>query len=99
MNQKTTEVSISVGSANDGNCITKMSAWTLLPVICKELEMVNWEDDKEKWSHLRDIDFKKPADSEVADLLIGSDYPELHEVLERQTGLPHTPMAERTPLG
>ena len=46
-----------------------------------------------------EIDFQKLADSEVVDLLIGSDYPELHEVLERRSGPPQTPVAERTPLG
>ena len=35
----------------------------------------------------------------MIDLLIGSDYPALHEVWERRSGPPQTPVAERTPLG
>ena len=40
--------------------------------------MINWDIDKHIWRHLREIDFQKPAESEVVDLLIGSDYPAFH---------------------
>ena len=98
INQKTSEVELNVSSVTDGKIVAKIKTWTL-PVVCDDLEMINWEVDRGTWPHLQDIDFKKPAGSGVVDLLIGSDYPELHEVLERRIGLPLTPVAERTPLG
>ena len=98
MNQQASKVTIEVGGAKDGGFVEEIQAWTL-PVICKDLEMVDWEAEKGKWSHLREIEFQRPAETRVVDLLIGSDYPQLHEVLERRSGSPRTPVAERTPLG
>ena len=98
INQPASEIVIDVGGANELKFIASIQAWTL-PVICEDLDLINWETDKQGWSHMMEIDFKKPADPGVVDLLIGSDYPELHEVWERRSGPPQTPVAERTPLG
>ena len=98
INQPTSEIVIDVGGANEPKFIANIQAWTL-PVICEDLDLINWEADKQRWSQLMEIDFKKPADPGVVDLLIGSDYPELHEVWERRSGPPQTLVAERTPLG
>ena len=98
VNKPASEVVINIVGANNGKLIATIQTWTL-PVVCEDLEMMNWDADKHKWIHLRDTDFQKPAESDVVDLLIGSDYPELHEVLERRSGPPQTPVAMRTPLG
>ena len=65
--------------------------------VCKQLEVINWTREKEKWDHLRDIPFQETGTE--ADLLIGSDHPQLHAVLERRSADVGCPIAERTPLG
>ena len=92
---KTQHADITIKDTEDG-ALNKLHVCTL-PVVCRDLEVIQWPTEKEQWNHLRDVPFQESG-AEV-DLLIGSDHPELHEVLERRSGGTGRPVAERTPLG
>lgn len=55
-------------------------------------------EDIASWPHLNGIDLPDLDDKEVT-ILIGSDYPEAHWVLEHRRGAKGQPYAVRTPLG
>lgn len=60
------------------------------------LKAVNWTDYKDKWDHLKQIQFPKLSSHPIIDLLIGTDYSDLHYSLRDIKGQPGEPI---TPLG
>ena len=63
------------------------------------LKAVDWSDYKNKWDHLKQIQFPKLSSRPVIDLLIGTDYSDLHYSLRDIKGQPGEPIARLTPLG
>ena len=92
---KTKHADIMISDKDDGP-LHKLHVCTL-PVVCEELQVIQWTAEKGEWDHLRDIPFKE--NGSTVDLLIGSDHPELHAVLERRSAGTGCPVAARTPLG
>jgi len=62
------------------------------------LPALNWDDLKQNYQHLRDLDFPRVTNEKV-DLLIGMDYPGFHFSLDEVRGLAGEPMARRSILG
>lgn len=60
---------------------------------------INWNDYKENWPHLKDINFPEMTNDQV-DMLIGNNFPCLSRSLEEVSGVGDMdPIARRTPLG
>ena len=91
----TKHANIMIKDAEEGP-LHKLHVCTL-PEVCNQLEVIQWTREKGQWGHLRDLPFQETG-TEI-DLLIGSDHPELHAVLERRSADAGSPVAERTPLG
>ena len=60
-------------------------------------------EDLERWEHLRDVDIPVISDSQMVEMLIGQDCPEILMPLEvrarKQPGAVSTPFASRTLFG
>lgn len=63
------------------------------------LKAVDWNISKKNWSHLKGINFPKPAKKFMVDILIGLDYADLHVALDEVAGNLGEPVARLTPLG
>ena len=61
---------------------------------------IQWSELKEKWPHLQEIPFERVANRRQIDLLIGSDHPLFHNVLQERRGPQvNDPIARHTNLG
>jgi len=81
----------------DGNISAKVGT-RVLDSLCRNLKPLSWNRLKDRWDHLREVDFPKIEGSTV-DVLIGADHPELTLALEERMGSPGEPVARHTPLG
>jgi hypothetical protein len=54
--------------------IATVSAWTI-PNLSKGLKATDWNEERNKWPHLSDIDFPAIPEDSRFQLLIGHDYP------------------------
>ena len=59
----------------------------------------NWEIEKERWPHLRDIKFSALKSQKSVDGIIGANYIQLHKSIKEVTGKIGDPVARLTPLG
>jgi hypothetical protein len=66
-------VQISI-SSTVGDEIATVEAWTI-PNLSKGLKAINWNEEKDKWSHLQPITFPELPDDCRIQLLIGNNYP------------------------
>ena len=73
---ETMPVSVKLESLN-GQCQVDMSVFTA-DKVTGNLKAVNSSDYKNKWDHLKQIQFPKLSSRPVIDLLIGTDYSDLH---------------------
>ena len=94
---ETMPVSVKLESLN-GQCQVDMSVFTA-DKVTGNLKAVNWSEYKNKWDHLKQIQFPKLSSRPVIDLLIGTDYSDLHYSLRDIKGQPGEPIARLTPLG
>ena len=75
------------------------------PVEANVLDSINtpaveWSTVKNDWPHLTTIAFDRVSKRKQIDLLIGSDHPAFHKVLQEVNGShPKDPIARQTPLG
>ena len=63
------------------------------------MPVVDWNNYKQRWPHLRIIEFPRSSRRPIADMLIGLDCAELHFALQEVRGRPGQPIAGLTPLG
>ena len=63
------------------------------------MKVVDWNQHKQKWPHLRGINFPQTGKRPIVDLLIGVDQSDLHCSLRDVPGGPGEPIARLTPLG
>ena len=94
---ETTPVQLSIRSM-DGKTTIKVNALTtnnVTGLMCA----TDWCKLKSRWHHLSDIPFEPVSDRGTIDILIGSDYPELHMCLDERKGKRNEPIARLTPLG
>ena len=61
--------------------------------------VVDWSKYKQRWSHLRNIDFPCSSRRPVVDMLIGLDCIDLHLALQEVRGRPGQPIARLRLLG
>ena len=94
---ETMPVSVQLESLN-GQCKVDMSVFTA-DKVTGNLKAVNWTEYKDKWDHLKQIQFPKLSSRPIIDLLIGTDYSDLHYSLRDIKGQPGEPIARLTPLG
>lgn len=94
---ETMPVSVTLESLN-GKCKVDMSVFTA-DKVTGNLKAVNWTDYKDKWDHLKEIQFPKLSSRPIIDLLIGTDYSDLHYSLRDIKGQPGEPIARLTQLG
>lgn len=64
-----------------------------------KLQAIDWNKYSDQFKHLKDIQFPKFGRRETVDLLVGSDYPELHQSLRDVVGRSQEPIARLTRLG
>jgi hypothetical protein len=60
---------------------------------------VDWRKYRQKWVHLRNVEFPRVEANSKVDMLIGLDYAELHSSNQEIRGRPGEPIARLTPLG
>ena len=84
--------------SSDGNLKTRVNALAVKEVT-GNLTAINWKKQKNEWKHLRTIPFPTSGKRQLVDMLIGSDYIELHKSLQEIIGQPGQPIARLTPLG
>ena len=94
---ETMPVSVKLESLN-GQYKVDMSVFTA-DKVTGNLKAVNWTDYQNKWNHLKQIQFPKLSSRPIIDLLIGTDYSDLHYSLRDIKGEPGEPIARLTPLG
>ena len=82
----------------DGTISRQMSAYTTKRVT-GNLNVVNWNKHKGKWSHLKEIHFPQSGPRVIVDILIGVDQSDLHCSLQDIGGGSGEPIARLTPLG
>ena len=91
-------VELSVTSL-DGSFSAPLQAH-VLDNIASDTPAFQWSELKEKWPHLCQIPFDNVAKCRYIDVMIGSDHPLFHLVLnEVHGGLPNDPIARLTTLG
>ena len=70
----------------------------VLPKVTSDIQVVNWNEIKQRWSHLADIEFLT-ASHGTLDLLVGLNAPALHCANEERHGGDSAPIARKTPIG
>ena len=93
----TSLVEFVINSLN-GSTSETISAYTTERVT-GNMQVVDWDLYKSKWTHLQLIDFPEPGPRPIAGLLIGADHSDLLYSLRDVRGKPGEPVARRTPLG
>ncbi|MCG8034838.1 MAG: DUF1759 domain-containing protein, partial [Candidatus Thiodiazotropha taylori] len=63
------------------------------------MPVVDWNNFKQQWSHLRSIEFPTSATRPVVDMLLGLDCADLLYAIQEVRGKPGEPIARLTPLG
>ena len=81
----------------DGSTSETISAYTTERVT-GNMQVVDWNLYKSKWTHLQLIDFPEPGPRPIADLLIGADHSDLLYSLRDVRGKFGEPVARRTSL-
>lgn len=94
---KTTSVTFTLTS-DDKRVKADIVAYTVDDVTGK-LPVVNWQECKRRWPHLRNKHFPEISRRTRVDLLLGMDYAELMCSQGDVKGGPGEPIARKTPLG
>ena len=76
----------------------KVNAYTASRVT-GDMNVIDWNEYRMKWPHLRSIKFPLNAKRPIVDVLIGLDCLDLHCAIEEVRGQPGEPVARLTPLG
>ena len=71
----------------------------VLPTVTGAIKPVDWNAQKQNWTHLSDIRFPRHQQHAQVDILIGLNAAQLHTSLEERHGKPGDPLARLTPLG
>ena len=82
----------------DGKVSFKVNAYTASRVT-GDMNVIDWNEYRMKWPHLRSIKFLLNAKRPIVDVLIGLDCLDLHCAIEEVRGQPGEPVARLTPLG
>ena len=83
----------------DGRFSKEISVKTCPRKVTGNYRVVNWTEHQNKWHHLTQCSFPKPANDGLVDLLIGIDNAELHYLHVDLRGKNGGPIARLGPLG
>ena len=83
----------------DGRFSKEISIKTCPQKVTGNYRVVNWSEYQNKWPHLTQCSFAKPANDGVVDILIGIDNSELHYSEVDLRGKNGGPIARLEPLG
>lgn len=83
----------------DGQFSKEISVKTCPQKVTGNYRVVNWTEHQNKWPHLTQCSFAKPANNGVVDLLVGVDNAELHYSHVDLNGKSGGPIARLRPLG
>ena len=81
-----------------GNVSTMVNACTV-DRVTGNMPVVDWNNVKQKWCHLRNIEFSTSATRPLVDMLLGLDCADLLYAIQEVRGKPGEPIARLTPLG
>lgn len=93
---ETMPVTVTLESLNE-QYKTEMNAFTT-DKVTGNLKGIDWTNYQTKWGHLKEIQFPRLSSRPIIDILIGTDYSDLHYSHDIE-GLPGEPVARLTPLG
>ena len=82
----------------DGSKTVTITAYVVQDLV-KQLPIVDWSREKDRFSHLKDVPFEPLPSEKAVNLLIGYDHAALLEYSEVRAGTPGQPIARLTPLG
>ena len=82
----------------DGKVSLNVNAYTANRVT-GDLSVIDWNEYRKKWPHLRSIEFPLNAKKPIVDVLLGLVCLDLHCAIEEVRGQPGEPVARLTPLG
>ena len=63
------------------------------------MKVINLKKHKDKWSHIKGIQFPEPSSKKYIDILLGIDYLQFHTSIKEVKGKNGDPVARLTPLG
>ena len=81
-----------------GNVRTRINACTV-DRVTGNMPVIEWNKYKNRWPHLRNIDFPTLATRPIVDMLLGLDCADLIYAIQEVRGKPGEPIARLTPLG
>ena len=81
----------------DGKMKENISVFTVKQVT-GGMKVINWNEHKNNWSHIKDIQFPEPSSKRFIDILLGMDYPQFHTSIKEIKGKKKDPIATLTPL-
>ena len=93
----TTPIEVILQSTNE-KINMKISTFTTERVT-GSIGIIEWKDHAKTWSHLKGIKLPRCGSCLIIDVLIGTDYADLHFSHKDVRGNPGEPMAQLTPLG
>lgn len=91
------EAQLNVSAIDGDECIEIPHVWAV-PNLPIQNQGMPTKSDLSKWSHLKGIEFPQLDDKRIT-LLIGSDVPEAHWIIDQRRGKKKQPYAILTPLG
>lgn len=93
-------VSINLLRSTDRKHLATIESFTVRQVT-GNIDVINWNEHRQDWSHLSDIEFPSLARPKQIDILIGLNDQalNLHSCLKEVHGRPGQPIARLTPLG
>ena len=83
----------------DGKFSKEISVKTCPQKVTGNYRVVNWTEHQNKWPHMTQCSFAKPANNGLVDLLVGIDNAELHYFHVDLPGKSDGPIARLGPLG
>jgi hypothetical protein len=78
---------------------TKLASAYTTEKVTGNMQVVDWNKQRKKWKHLKEIDFPKVGPRPIVDLLLGADQADLIFSMEDIRGNAGEPIARLTPLG
>ena len=82
----------------DGKVKQEISVFIMKQVPCG-MKVINWNKQKDKWSHTKGIQFPEPPRKKYIGISLGVDYPQFHTSIEEVKGKNRDPVAILIPLG
>ena len=76
----------------DGKMTEDISVFTVKQVT-GGTKVIFWNEHKNNWSHIKEIQFPEPSSKKFIGILLGMDYPQLHTAIKEVKGKKKDPIA------